>query len=373
MGTDREQERKLNPHYVMRWWMTSLPPAIPPELRLTINALFAYTNDWFTRPQLTPNACFTSGCSHSQIAAYVGRSPSTVKRYLAELRQKFGLLTWEDGSNKNAGNLFTIFAVPQESIKNDGVNVHRVEQARRAAQTRWQKVRQLKPDATGQLTAHAEVSSIGMLGSAHSDAASAQFHAGSAHEVSYSGFSGSSGKDILGKTTVETTVNVSPYLSVEQREKIQPTADCCPCSTNTAHTAGSDGVCGLCGFDNPDLCNEDIGLVLRQFSELTRAPYESLVSSKENRKLAVGILQDFTKDEIIAVMKCVMTTGYWSDKITTFRFFVDKFADKLVPAHAAFERGERASKQAAKRNGKLGLAYQDEAGKFFKKGNVIHV
>jgi hypothetical protein len=98
MSTAKPEREYVNPKWMIRQIGKACPRNLPPDLRETVRALWAFCDDFLDKADLEAGQLmFHGSVSYTQLDEYFGTGKGTAKQRMERLRDDYGLVTWRRG------------------------------------------------------------------------------------------------------------------------------------------------------------------------------------------------------------------------------------------------------------------------------------
>jgi hypothetical protein len=106
---DKKEREYVNPKYLLRKIMESLPPELPGELICTVLNLYAHSNGFLEKADVDAGVfTFTVTAPFSQLAKVCHLTPKGMKKRLIRLRDDWHIASWQGKVESNKGNDYGI-------------------------------------------------------------------------------------------------------------------------------------------------------------------------------------------------------------------------------------------------------------------------
>jgi hypothetical protein len=106
---DKKEREYVNPKYLLRKMLESLPAELPEELTCTVLNLYAHSNGFLEKADVDAGVfTFTVTASFSQLAKVCHLTPKGMKKRLIRLRDDWHIASWEGKVESNRGNDYSI-------------------------------------------------------------------------------------------------------------------------------------------------------------------------------------------------------------------------------------------------------------------------
>ena len=106
---DKKEREYVNPKYLLRKIIESLPAELPEELVCTVLNLYAHSNGFLEKADVDAGVfSFTVTASFSQLAKVCHITPKGMKKRLIRLRDEWHIVDWVGNVESNRGNDYSI-------------------------------------------------------------------------------------------------------------------------------------------------------------------------------------------------------------------------------------------------------------------------